>query len=124
LGSGLPFFDCYIDFKEKFKATMAKRYYAANKALDLTKFHGDFDKSNRASRFFSRPIHLISFDGLTNELNESKLDKVGDLRDPHLNDNQEKAVIIFCCAPQLIAIERASINARPSPGWNFPGENS
>lgn len=43
VNSGAPHVEMTPDLKEKMKLTMAKRYNAINKALDLSKFHMDPD---------------------------------------------------------------------------------
>lgn len=57
--SGSPNVDVNANMKEKMKLTMAKRYNAVNKALDLTRFHADPDLKDLFCALF-KPIILLS----------------------------------------------------------------
>ncbi|XP_044253832.1 nuclear RNA export factor 1-like [Tribolium madens] len=59
VSNGIPNVDVNSQMKEKIKLTMAKRYNAANKALDLTKFHADPDLQDCFCALF-KPIVFIT----------------------------------------------------------------
>ena len=56
--NGIPNVDVNEDLKEKIKLTMAKRYNAPNKALDLTKFHADPDLQDVFCALFKPVVFL------------------------------------------------------------------
>ncbi|XP_075976649.1 nuclear RNA export factor small bristles [Anticarsia gemmatalis] len=68
------------DMKEKMKLTMAKRYNAATKALDLTKFHADPDLSDIFCALFRPAIMLAAIDIIA--------ENIPDLEALNLNDNK------------------------------------
>ncbi|XP_022916625.2 nuclear RNA export factor 1-like [Onthophagus taurus] len=59
VNTGCPNVDITNDMKEKMKMAMGKRYNAATKALDLTKFHADPDLQHIFCALF-KPIILLS----------------------------------------------------------------
>ncbi|KAG6460833.1 nuclear RNA export factor 1 [Manduca sexta] len=68
------------DMKEKMKLTMAKRYNAATKALDLTKFHADPDLTDIFCALFRPMIMLAAIDIIA--------ENIPDLEALNLNDNK------------------------------------
>jgi nuclear RNA export factor len=68
--NGVPNFDANNEVKEKIKATMAKRYNAANKALDLTKFHADPDLQDCFCALFKPIVFLMVLDIISEHIPE------------------------------------------------------
>ncbi|KAL4711159.1 hypothetical protein ACJJTC_009530 [Scirpophaga incertulas] len=68
------------EIKEKMKLTMAKRYNAATKALDMTKFHADPDLSEVFIALFRPVIMLAAVDIMA--------ENIPDLEALNLNDNK------------------------------------
>ncbi|CAH2041575.1 unnamed protein product, partial [Iphiclides podalirius] len=68
------------DMKEKMKLVMAKRYNAATKALDLTKFHADPDLAEIFCALFRPVIMLAAIDIIA--------ENIPDLEALNLNDNK------------------------------------
>uniref|UniRef100_A0A1E1WJI8 Uncharacterized protein n=1 Tax=Pectinophora gossypiella TaxID=13191 RepID=A0A1E1WJI8_PECGO len=68
------------EMKEKMKLTMAKRYNAATKALDLTKFHADPDLADIFCALFRPMIMLAAIDIIA--------ENIPDLEALNLNDNK------------------------------------
>ncbi|KAK4874726.1 hypothetical protein RN001_014086 [Aquatica leii] len=86
--SGSPNVDVTDALKQKLKVTMAKRYNAANKALDLTKFHADPDLQDVFCALF-KPIILLTVIDIISEnipelealnLNENRIQMLNHLR--------------------------------------------
>lgn len=68
------------DMKEKMKLTMAKRYNAVTKALDLTKFHADPDLADIFCALFRPVIMLAAIDIIA--------ENIPNLEALNLNDNK------------------------------------
>ncbi|KAJ2951730.1 hypothetical protein O0L34_g13895 [Tuta absoluta] len=68
------------DMKEKMKLAMAKRYNAATKALDLTKFHADPELADIFCALFRPMIMLAAIDIIA--------ENIPDLEALNLNDNK------------------------------------
>ncbi|KAJ0176221.1 hypothetical protein K1T71_008395 [Dendrolimus kikuchii] len=68
------------EMKEKMKLTMAKRYNATTKALDLTKFHADPDLTDIFCALFRPVIMLAAIDIIA--------ENIPDLEALNLNDNK------------------------------------
>ncbi|XP_047997940.1 nuclear RNA export factor 1 [Leguminivora glycinivorella] len=68
------------EMKEKMKLVMAKRYNAATKALDLTKFHADPDLADIFCALFRPQIMLAAVDIMA--------ENIPDLEALNLNDNK------------------------------------
>ncbi|KAF5288344.1 hypothetical protein FQR65_LT12079 [Abscondita terminalis] len=95
--SGSPNVDITDGLKQTLKTTMAKRYNATNKALDLTKFHADSDLQDVFCALF-KPIILLTVIDIISEyipelealnLNENRIQMLNHLRKldkklPHL----------------------------------------
>ncbi|XP_050298409.1 nuclear RNA export factor 1-like isoform X2 [Anthonomus grandis grandis] len=77
---GTPNVDMTSSTKEKMKLVMAKRYNAANKALDLTKFHADPDLQDCFCALF-KPIVFIAVLDIIKE-------NIPDMEALCLNDNK------------------------------------
>ncbi|XP_045460288.1 nuclear RNA export factor 1-like isoform X1 [Harmonia axyridis] len=76
---GSPNEDITTELKEKMKLAMAKRYNAANKALDLTKFHSDPILQDFFCALYKPIILLAVIDIIT--------ENIPDLEALNLNDN-------------------------------------
>ncbi|GBP36332.1 Nuclear RNA export factor 1 [Eumeta japonica] len=76
----VPKINIDTEMKEKMKLTMAKRYNAATKALDLTKFHADPDLSEVFCALFRPVIMLAAVDIIA--------ENIPDLEALNLNDNK------------------------------------
>lgn len=59
VNTGIPNVEVNSEMKEKIKLSMAKRYNAPTKALDLTKFHSDPDLQDCFCALF-KPIVFIT----------------------------------------------------------------
>lgn len=77
---GSPNVDITTELKEKMKLAMAKRYNAANKALDLTKFHSDPILQDFFCALYKPIILLAVIDIIT--------ENIPDLEALNLNDNK------------------------------------
>ncbi|XP_034832611.1 nuclear RNA export factor 1 [Maniola hyperantus] len=78
--NSVPNVNIDADMKEKMKLAMAKRYNAATKALDLTKFHSDPDLSDIFCALFRPMIMLAAIDIIA--------ENIPDLEALNLNDNK------------------------------------
>ncbi|OWR41211.1 nuclear RNA export factor 1 [Danaus plexippus] len=78
--NSVPNVNIDADMKEKMKLVMAKRYNAATKALDLTKFHADPDLTDIFCALFRPIIMSVAIDIMA--------DNIPDLEALNLNENK------------------------------------
>lgn len=115
VNSGYPnVVDVSSNTKEKIKLVMAKRYNAATKALDLTKFHADPNLQDQFCALF-KPVILQAVCNVIKEnipeieainLQDNRLQVLGHVRNSmkvlkhlkvlHLGNNKVSAILTIC----------------------------
>lgn len=65
---GIPNFTVDAAMKEKMKITMAKRYNASIRALDMTRFHNDPNLRDTFCAIYKPPIFLAAIDIIVNNI--------------------------------------------------------
>lgn len=88
---GIPQVNVDTNLKEIMKLAMVKRYTAANKALDLTKFHSDPDLLNYYCGLSRPTIMLAVFDIIS--------ENIPDLEALNLGENKLHLLDHFKCLP-------------------------
>lgn len=87
----LPTIQIDATLREKMKLAMVKRYTAATKALDLTKFHADTDLQDIFCPLFRQPIMLAAIDVIA--------EHIPDLEALKLDDNKIQSLEHLKCLP-------------------------